>query len=232
MPPLQLPILASSVVSLYFLELTDIFQPVHSGYSCNDRSLSLPYILPRQEVCPLPLLFSLAFAAPTATVSEPSTFTFDFGSPTESLWFCWASPVSFCLTQRNTDLPYEDKESCISRSYTALVLCTQILIGEAILYCYLSRRSSSTQTEANINAAGCNFNSYIRRAVRFIGNRSIQSFSWSQVHHAADVNDGFSHRRPYLWSVCDGSYNWHPPADHWSTYSLLAGCLQAQSDPH
>lgn len=67
---LQLPILASSVVSLYFLELTDIFQPVHSGYSCNDRSLSLPYILPRQEVCPLPLLFSLAFAAPTATVSK------------------------------------------------------------------------------------------------------------------------------------------------------------------
>ncbi len=68
---LQLPILASSVVSLYFLELTDLFQPVHSGYSCNDRSLSLPYILPRQEVCPLPLLFSLAFAAPTATVSKP-----------------------------------------------------------------------------------------------------------------------------------------------------------------
>ncbi|XP_005753846.1 lipid phosphate phosphatase-related protein type 4-like [Pundamilia nyererei] len=63
----ELPILASSIVSLYFLELTDIFQPVHSGYSCNDRSLSLPYILPRQEVCPLPLLFSLAFAAPTVT---------------------------------------------------------------------------------------------------------------------------------------------------------------------
>ncbi|KAM9845193.1 phospholipid phosphatase-related protein type 4-like [Aulostomus maculatus] len=107
----ELPILASSVVSLYLLELTDIFQPVHSGYSCSDRSLSLPYILPRQEVCPLPLLFSLAFAAPTAT----------------------------------------------------------ILIGEAILYCYLSRRSSACQTEANINAAGCNFNSYIRRVVRFIG---------------------------------------------------------------
>lgn len=70
--PLQLPILASSVVSLYFLELTDIFQPVHSGYSCNDRSLSLPYILPKQEVCTLPLLFSLAFAAPTVTVSKQS----------------------------------------------------------------------------------------------------------------------------------------------------------------
>ncbi|XP_061654070.1 phospholipid phosphatase-related protein type 4-like isoform X1 [Phyllopteryx taeniolatus] len=107
----ELPILALAVISLYFLELTDIFQPVHSGYSCNDKSLSLPYIIPQKEVCPLPLLFSLVFAIPTAT----------------------------------------------------------ILVGEAILFCYLSRRSSSMQTEANINAAGCNFNSYIRRVVRFIG---------------------------------------------------------------
>lgn len=53
-----------------------------------------------------------------------------------------------------------------------LLRSAQILIGEAILYCYLSRRSSSAQTEANINAAGCNFNSYIRRAVRFIGEGS------------------------------------------------------------
>ncbi|KAJ3594815.1 hypothetical protein NHX12_004120, partial [Muraenolepis orangiensis] len=98
----ELPILASSVVSLYFLELTDFFQPVHSGYSCSERSLSLPYILPRQEVCPLLLLFSLAFAAPAAT----------------------------------------------------------ILVGEAVLFCYLTRRSGLT--EAHINAAGCNFNPYIR----------------------------------------------------------------------
>nr|XP_057918533.1 phospholipid phosphatase-related protein type 4-like [Doryrhamphus excisus] len=107
----ELPILALSVISLYFLELTDIFQPVHSGYSCNDKSLSLPYIIPQQEVCPLPLLFSLVFAIPVAT----------------------------------------------------------ILIGEAIVFCYVSRRSSTIQIETNINAAGCHFNSYIRRAVRFIG---------------------------------------------------------------
>lgn len=55
-------------------------------------------------------------------------------------------------------------------------VCVQILIGEAILYCYLSRRSAA-QTEANINAAGCNFNSYIRRAVRFIGEFRRQSLS-------------------------------------------------------
>ncbi|XP_034468578.1 phospholipid phosphatase-related protein type 4-like isoform X1 [Hippoglossus hippoglossus] len=138
----ELPILASSVVSLYFLELTDIFQPVHSGYSCNDRSLSLPYILPRQEVCPLPLLFSLAFAAPTAT----------------------------------------------------------ILIGEAILYCYLSRRSSATQTEANINAAGCNFNSYIRRAVRFIGVHIFGLCVTALITDILQLSTG--QHTPYWLDVC------------------------------
>ncbi|XP_068594073.1 phospholipid phosphatase-related protein type 4-like [Cebidichthys violaceus] len=138
----ELPILASSVVSLYFLELTDIFQPVHSGYSCNDRSLSLPYILPRQEVCTLPLLFSLAFAVPTAT----------------------------------------------------------ILIGEAILYCYLSRRSSATQTEANINAAGCNFNSYIRRAVRFIGVHIFGLCVTALITDILQLSTG--QHTPYWLDVC------------------------------
>uniref|UniRef100_A0A3B4ZQW6 Phospholipid phosphatase-related protein type 3 n=1 Tax=Stegastes partitus TaxID=144197 RepID=A0A3B4ZQW6_9TELE len=138
----ELPILASSVVSLYFLELTDIFQPVHSGYTCNDRSLSLPYILPRQEVCPLPLLFSLAFAAPTVT----------------------------------------------------------ILIGEAILYCYLSRRSSATQTEANINAAGCNFNSYIRRAVRFIGVHIFGLCVTALITDILQLSTG--QHTPYWLDVC------------------------------
>uniref|UniRef100_A0A087Y4D5 Phospholipid phosphatase-related protein type 3 n=1 Tax=Poecilia formosa TaxID=48698 RepID=A0A087Y4D5_POEFO len=138
----ELPILASSVVSLYFLELTDIFQPVHSGYTCNDRSLSLPYILPRQEVCPLPLLFSLAFAAPTVT----------------------------------------------------------ILIGEAILYCYLSRRSSTTQTEANINAAGCNFNSYIRRAVRFIGVHIFGLCVTALITDILQLSTG--QHAPYWLDVC------------------------------
>ncbi|XP_056149478.1 phospholipid phosphatase-related protein type 4 [Lampris incognitus] len=138
----ELPILASSVVSLYFLELTDVFQPVHSGYSCNDRTLSLPYILPRQEVCPLLLLFSLAFAAPTAT----------------------------------------------------------ILIGEAILYCYLSRRSSTTRTEANINAAGCNFNSYIRRAVRFIGVHTFGLCVTALITDILQLSTG--QHTPYWLDVC------------------------------
>lgn len=43
------------------------------------------------------------------------------------------------------------------------------MIGEGILFCWLSRSQSGPGAEANINAAGCNFNSYIRRAIRFVG---------------------------------------------------------------
>lgn len=57
------------MVSLYFLELTDVFKPVHSGFSCYDRSLSMPYIEPTQEAIPLLMLLSLAFAGPAITVS-------------------------------------------------------------------------------------------------------------------------------------------------------------------
>lgn len=52
---------------------------------------------------------------------------------------------------------------------TAELLCLQIMIGEAILFCCLSRRKSGAGAEANINAAGCNFNSFIRRSIRFVG---------------------------------------------------------------
>lgn len=64
----QLPILVSSLVSLYFLEWTDVFKPVKSGFNCHDRSLSLPYIDPNHEVIPLLMLLSLAFAGPAITV--------------------------------------------------------------------------------------------------------------------------------------------------------------------
>lgn len=45
----------------------------------------------------------------------------------------------------------------------------QIVIGEGILFCWLSKTQSGPGAEANINAAGCNFNSYIRRGIRFVG---------------------------------------------------------------
>lgn len=66
----QLPIVASSIVSLYFLELTDLFKPAKVGFQCYDRSLSMPYVETNEELIPLLMLLSLAFAAPAASVSS------------------------------------------------------------------------------------------------------------------------------------------------------------------
>ncbi|XDV27130.1 hypothetical protein PO909_030714 [Leuciscus waleckii] len=142
----ELPILVSSVVSLYFLELTDIFKPVRSGYSCNDRSLSMPYIEPTKEVIPFLMLFSLAFAGPAAT----------------------------------------------------------IMIGEGILYCCLARRNISIKTEANINAAGCNFNSYIRRAVRFVGVHVFGLCVTALITDIIQLATGY--HAPYFLTVCKPNY--------------------------
>jgi lipid phosphate phosphatase-related protein type 3/4 len=43
------------------------------------------------------------------------------------------------------------------------------MVGEGILYCCLSKRRNGAGLEPNINAGGCNFNSFLRRAVRFVG---------------------------------------------------------------
>ncbi|TSN03379.1 Phospholipid phosphatase-related protein type 4 [Bagarius yarrelli] len=142
----ELPILASSVVSLYFLELTDIFKPVHSGYSCNDRSLSMPYIDPNKEVVPFLMLFSLAFVIPAAT----------------------------------------------------------IMIGEGILYCFQVKRRINIKTEANINAAGCNFNSYIRRAVRFVGVHIFGLCITALITDIIQLSTGY--HAPYFLTVCKPNY--------------------------
>ena len=69
--PLQLPIVASSMASLYFLELTDVLQPAQAGFHCHDRTLSMPYMEGSEELLPLLLLLSLAFAGPAASVRSP-----------------------------------------------------------------------------------------------------------------------------------------------------------------
>ncbi|XP_053268613.1 phospholipid phosphatase-related protein type 4 [Pleuronectes platessa] len=142
----ELPILVSSVVSLYFLEWTDVFKPVKSGFTCHDRSLSLPYIDPNHEVIPLLMLLSLAFAGPAIT----------------------------------------------------------IMIGEAILFCCLSRRKSGAATEANINAAGCNFNSFIRRAVRFVGVHAFGLCATALITDILQLMTGYP--TPYFLTVCKPNY--------------------------
>uniref|UniRef100_A0A3Q4HIT1 Phosphatidic acid phosphatase type 2/haloperoxidase domain-containing protein n=1 Tax=Neolamprologus brichardi TaxID=32507 RepID=A0A3Q4HIT1_NEOBR len=61
---------------LYFLEWTDVFKPVKSGFNCHDRSLSLPYIDPNHEVIPFLMLLSLAFAGPAITGTINNTLQF------------------------------------------------------------------------------------------------------------------------------------------------------------
>ncbi|XP_044032991.1 2-lysophosphatidate phosphatase PLPPR4 isoform X1 [Siniperca chuatsi] len=142
----ELPILVSSLVSLYFLEWTDVFKPVKSGFNCHDRSLSLPYIDPNHEVIPLLMLLSLAFAGPAIT----------------------------------------------------------IMIGEAILFCCLSQRKSGAGAEANINAAGCNFNSFIRRAVRFVGVHAFGLCATALITDILQLMTGYP--TPYFLTVCKPNY--------------------------
>ncbi|KAM6262374.1 phospholipid phosphatase-related protein type 4 isoform 2-T2 [Porphyrio hochstetteri] len=142
----ELPILASSVVSLYFLELTDVFKPVHSGFNCYDKSLSMPYIDPTQESVPFLMLLSLVFAGPSIT----------------------------------------------------------IMIGEGILYCCLSKRRNGIGTEANINAGGCNFNSFLRRAVRFVGVHVFGLCSTALVTDIIQLSTGY--QAPYFLTVCKPNY--------------------------
>ncbi|XP_041277186.1 2-lysophosphatidate phosphatase PLPPR4 isoform X2 [Pyrgilauda ruficollis] len=142
----ELPILASSVVSLYFLELTDVFKPVHSGFNCYDKSLSMPYIEPTQESVPFLMLLSLVFAGPSIT----------------------------------------------------------IMIGEGILYCCLSKRRNGIGTEANINAGGCNFNSFLRRAVRFVGVHVFGLCATALVTDIIQLSTGY--QAPYFLTVCKPNY--------------------------
>lgn len=48
-------------------------------------------------------------------------------------------------------------------------LFAQIMIGEALMYCMQSHLKNRRSCESSINAGGCNFNSFLRRTVRFVG---------------------------------------------------------------
>ncbi|XP_077101176.1 phospholipid phosphatase-related protein type 4 [Siphateles boraxobius] len=144
----ELPLLVSSMVSVYFLEWTDIFKPVRWGFSCHDRSLSLPYIEPTHEVIPFLMLLSLAFAAPAIT----------------------------------------------------------IMIGEGILFCCLSRAQCGGGAEADINASGCNFNSFVRRGVRFVGVHVFGLCATALITDIIQLSTGYP--APYFLTVCKPNYTY------------------------
>ncbi|XP_017277094.1 phospholipid phosphatase-related protein type 3-like [Kryptolebias marmoratus] len=81
----ELPIVLSSLVSLYFLELTDVLSPAMVGFRCYDRDLSMPYVETGDELIPLLMLLSLAFAGPAASIMLG-----------EALMYCMQSKLKTC----------------------------------------------------------------------------------------------------------------------------------------
>eukprot|EP00066_Takifugu_rubripes_P001324 XP_003962446.1 PREDICTED: lipid phosphate phosphatase-related protein type 3-like [Takifugu rubripes] len=81
----ELPIVLSSLVSLYFLELTDVLSPAIVGFRCHDRDLSMPYVETGDELIPLLMLLSLAFAGPAASIMLG-----------EGLMYCMQSKLKSC----------------------------------------------------------------------------------------------------------------------------------------
>ncbi|NXG63404.1 PLPR3 protein, partial [Hemiprocne comata] len=141
-----LPIVASSVVTLYFLELTDLFKPAKVGFQCHDRALSMPYVETNEELIPLLMLLSLAFAAPAAS----------------------------------------------------------IMVGEGIVYCLQSRLKGRAGAEGSINAGGCNFNSFLRRTVRFVGVHVFGLCATALVTDVIQLATGY--HAPFFLTVCKPNY--------------------------
>ncbi|KAM6912128.1 phospholipid phosphatase-related protein type 3-like [Xenentodon cancila] len=81
----ELPIVLSSLVSLYFLELTDVLSPAMVGFRCHDRDLSMPYVETGDELIPLLMLLSLAFAGPAASIMLG-----------EGMMYCMQSKLKAC----------------------------------------------------------------------------------------------------------------------------------------
>ncbi|KAF7237143.1 Phospholipid phosphatase-related protein type 3 [Varanus komodoensis] len=142
----ELPIVASSIVTLYFLELTDLFKPAKVGFQCYDRALSMPYVETNEEMIPLLMLLSLAFAAPAAS----------------------------------------------------------IMVGEGIVYCLQPKTKGRETSEGSINAGGCNFNSFLRRTVRFVGVHVFGLCATALVTDVIQLATGY--HAPFFLTVCKPNY--------------------------
>ncbi|XP_028428287.1 phospholipid phosphatase-related protein type 3 [Perca flavescens] len=141
----ELPIVASSMVSLYFLELTDVVTPAHVAFRCHDRELSMPYVDAGDELIPLLMLLSLAFAGPAAS----------------------------------------------------------IMLVEGVIYC-LQSRLKLRRAEGSINAGGCNFNSFLRRTVRFVGVHVFGLCATALLTDIIQLSTGY--HAPFFLTVCKPNY--------------------------
>ncbi|MGH0120772.1 UNVERIFIED_CONTAM: hypothetical protein FKN15_027138 [Acipenser sinensis] len=116
------------------------------GFRCHDRSLSMPYVDSGDELIPLLMLLSLAFAGPAAS----------------------------------------------------------IMLGEGLLYCLQSRLKLRPRVEGSINAGGCNFNSFLRRTVRFVGVHVFGLCATALVTDVIQLATGY--HAPFFLTVCKPNY--------------------------
>ncbi|KAK5599295.1 hypothetical protein CRENBAI_023286 [Crenichthys baileyi] len=174
----ELPIVASSMVSLYFLELTDVVQPAQVGFRCHDRDLSMPYVDGGDELIPLLMLLSLAFAGPAASASglAPHSFLYAVGPGSKQT-------ETVMVVQRLQKL--------------------EIMLVEAVIYC-LQPRLKIHRAEGSINAGGCSFNSFLRRTVRFVGVHVFGLCATALLTDIIQLSTGY--HAPFFLTVCKPNY--------------------------
>ncbi|KAF3834673.1 hypothetical protein F7725_027231 [Dissostichus mawsoni] len=136
----ELPIVASSMVSLYFLELTDVVQP---ALMSRQRAQHAVRRLWRR-------------ADPHVDAAEPRI-----------RWAC------------------------------------SIMLVEGMIYC-LQSRLRLRRPEGSINAGGCNFNSFLRRTVRFVGVHVFGLCATALLTDIIQLSTGY--HAPFFLTVCKPNY--------------------------
>ncbi|XP_046880388.1 phospholipid phosphatase-related protein type 4 isoform X2 [Hypomesus transpacificus] len=101
----------------------------------------------------------------------------------------------------------ERPKGIMTKDSVSLLPCfyfVEIMIGEGILFCCHSRRKNGVGAEADINAAGCNFNSFIRRVVRFVGVHVFGLCATALITDIIQLATGY--HAPYFLTVCKPNY--------------------------
>ncbi|KAM9688794.1 phospholipid phosphatase-related protein type 3 [Trichechus inunguis] len=84
----------------------------------------------------------------------------------------------------------------------------EIMVGEGVLYCLQSRLwgrgGDPGGAEGSINAGGCNFNSFLRRTVRFVGVHVFGLCATALVTDVIQLATGY--HAPFFLTVCKPNY--------------------------
>uniref|UniRef100_A0A8C0VDF4 Phospholipid phosphatase-related protein type 3 n=1 Tax=Cyanistes caeruleus TaxID=156563 RepID=A0A8C0VDF4_CYACU len=79
-----------------------------------------------------------------------------------------------------------------------------IMVGEGMVYCLQSRLKGRAGAEGSINAGGCNFNSFLRRTVRFVGVHVFGLCATALVTDIIQLATGY--HAPFFLTVCKPNY--------------------------